>query len=495
MFKESVLVVDDEKTILELARRFLSGEGYQVEVASNGMDALKLIGEKPFQILLTDVRMPGMSGLELMKMIRPAHPDVIIVVITGHGTVSTAIESLKLGAMGFILKPFTHKELLSVVEHATQKTRLTAENLRMRSLMPLFEINRNLLHETDPEALLNRSVQMVLAETHADRVSLLLLNDTGDRLVRKGSAGFSSPDEEDRLLEKLKEEVVDQVMAAGKPMIFPSDGADHPEIHRWLGEQNISSALSLPLVHRKKVIGVLNLFKHGKATAFTESDLELGTILCGQVAVALENARLYQAIQDNHLRTLQALVAAIEVKDLFSRGHSSNVAKFTSILGKNLGLSKPQIQELIISSLLHDIGKIGSSDEILAKADQLTEEERTEMKEHPTKAIQILTPIGLSETVVASIRHHHEWWDGTGYPDRLAGEAIPPYARLIAVADALDTLLADRPYRKAVSFAEALREIQSWKGRQFEPRLVDLLGSIDPKHFLQPMASTDLLCS
>jgi putative nucleotidyltransferase with HDIG domain len=492
MFKEQILIVDDEKTILELSRRFLSGEGYSVEVASSGMEALKLMDQKPFHILLTDIRMPGMSGLELMKLVRSSHSDIIIVVITGHGTITTAIESLKLGAMGFILKPFTHQELISVVQHATQKTRLAQENLRLRSFMPLFEINRKLLAETDLENLLQTIVKIVKAETRADRVSLMLLDNSGTTLTVSASVGFSSIDE-NKLTKKVGEGIAGKVVSTGKPVMLQEDPDKNPEWKGLLEDPDITSALSLPLTHRKRVIGVLNLSKLTQAPAFTESDLELASILCGQASVAIENARLYHAIQNNHVRTLQALVAAIEIKDLFGRGHSSKVAKYASLFARKLGLSKAQTQELILASILHDIGKIGSSDELLSKPEKLTEEEFLEMKSHSEKAIKILKPIGLSDVVVSSIRHHHERWDGAGYPDGLAKEEIPLYSRIISIADTLDTLISERPYRKTVSFDEAHQEILSCSGKQFDPQLVDLFSKLKETDFLEHSVTSNSL--
>jgi len=487
MYSEQILVVDDEKTILELARRFLTGEGYSVEMASNGMDALRVLEQKPITVLLTDVRMPGMSGLELMKLARASYPDLVIMVITGHGTVTTAIEALKLGAMGFTLKPFTHQELISMVQHATQKNRLAKENLRLRSLMPLFEVNRRLLGETDPELLLHKAVEIVQRETRADKVSLMLLDANGNEATVRVSAGSLDRVDEKKIIE-VSREISRRALADGKPIRMSSGSREHEDLRKNLGEEQIGSILSFPMMHRKKVIGALTLFKSAHSPGFSESDIELTSILCGQSAVAIENARLYQAIQSSHLRTLEALVAAIEIKDLASRGHSTKVARYATVLGRRLCLSKEEIQELNLASILHDIGKIASSDEILEKPGRLTEGELAEMKGHPGQAIKILQSIGLPSPVIRAIRHHHERWDGSGYPDGLAEEKIPLFSRLIALADAIDTLTSERPYHKAISFEEARRVLWVSRGTQFDPKLVDLLQELDDKALIGPAA-------
>lgn len=489
--KEEVLVVDDAKNILDLAHLILSAEGYRVSLASNGLAALKVMEQKSFHVLLTDIRMPGMSGLELIKLSRSVQPEIISVVITGHGTVTTAIESLKLGAMGFILKPFTHQELLSVVHHVTEKKRLAGENLRLRSLMPLFEVNRRLLSETDPDALLQRVVEIVQEETGARRVSLMILDSSGTELATKASVGIPFKATRNRI--KLNNGVLGKVVAEGKPMLARGETAKSPDWQEFLEDKEATSALSLPLIHRKKPIGVLTLSNGDRGSSFSESDLELTSILCGQASVAIENARLYQAIQKTHIRTLLSLVAAIEIKDLFSKGHSSNIARYATLIGQKVGLSNPQLRDLVVASILHDIGKIGCSDGILSKPEKLAPEECREMETHPEKAITILAPIGLSDSILSGIRHHHERWDGSGYPKRLEKEAIPFYSRLIAIADALDNLISDQPYRLAVSFDEARQEIVSGKGRQFDPQLIDLFSRFKESDFLEPSTMPDLL--
>ncbi|MDC4225219.1 MAG: response regulator [Candidatus Manganitrophus sp.] len=190
MSKERILVVDDEKTILELGQRFLSSEGFNVETASQGMQAVKFLEQGPYEILLTDIRMPGMSGLELMKMARSVRPEIIMVVITGHGTITTAIESLKMGAMGFILKPFTRQELLSAIHNALDKYRLRQENVRMKSLMPLFQVNQQLMMQTDLTHLMRLIVDLVKKELKVDRASIMLLNEKTGELVVRGDHRF-----------------------------------------------------------------------------------------------------------------------------------------------------------------------------------------------------------------------------------------------------------------------------------------------------------------
>lgn len=485
MSNERILVVDDEKTILELGRRFLASEGFDVEIASQGMQAVKLLEQAPYEILLTDIRMPGMSGLELMKMAKSVRPEIIMVVITGHGTITTAIESLKMGAMGFILKPFTRQELVSAIHNALDKYRLRQENVRMKSLMPLFQVSQQLMMQTDLNQLMNLIVELIKKETKVDRASIMLLNEKTGELVVRATTGFENFDE--NKMRKFVGQGIAGLAVEKKEPIFVQGGVEqNPELKSLLDDGKVVSGLSVPIMIRKKVIGVLNLSKFNRGQPLGESDLGLISIFCGQVAVAIENARLYRDIRNSYVRTLQALVAAIEIKDQFSKGHSSGVAKYAAVLGKELQLPKDQIQDLIIAALLHDIGKIGSSDDILKKGSKLSESEFELMKAHPGNAIKILETIGLSQEILSSILHHHEWWDGSGYPKGLSGEAIPIFSRIIAIADTIDAMTTTRPYQQKVTLAEARDEIRRFKAKQFDPTLVDLLMNINEKSLLQP---------
>ena len=271
-----------------------------------------------------------------------------------------------------------------------------------------------------------------------------------------------------------------------EPILIEKGVEQNSDLKELVAAARIGSGVSFPILIRKKVIGVLNLSKVKAGNPFGESDLGLISIICGQAAVAIENARLYRDIKVSYLRTLQALVAAIEVKDRYSKGHSSSVAFYAALIGKELQLSKSEIQDLIIAGILHDIGKIGSSDDILKKEDQLSEEEFELMKAHPSNAVKILEPIGLSEQVLTSIMHHHEWWNGSGYPKGLSGENIPLCSRIISIADAVDAMTTPRPYQKKVSILEAKEEIRRCLGTQFDPKLAEIFLKLDEKTLLSP---------
>ncbi|MBS3973971.1 MAG: HD-GYP domain-containing protein [Actinobacteria bacterium] len=195
------------------------------------------------------------------------------------------------------------------------------------------------------------------------------------------------------------------------------------------------------------------------------------------------NSRLEHSltrIEEHSLGTLQALTAAVDAKDSYTASHSLGVTDYAVLLGKRMGFQADEIELLERAALLHDIGKIGVSEEILLRPSKLTVEEFSIVQRHSVAGSKIIESIPFLQTLVPLIRHHHEHWNGRGYPDGLVGEQIPKLARVLAVADAFDAMTSDRPYRQAMILPEARMELMRGRGTQFDPHVVDaLLGAID----------------
>ncbi len=191
--------------------------------------------------------------------------------------------------------------------------------------------------------------------------------------------------------------------------------------------------------------------------------------------------RLSAAAQQNNelfMGTIKALAEAIDEKDPYTRGHSERVNGYAVLLAKQLGLSRKEIREVHISSLFHDIGKIGIEDKILRKPAVLTDEEYTIMKAHPEKGAQMLSKIKAMKEIIPGMRFHHERWDGTGYPLKLKGDQIPLAARIVAVADAFDAMTTNRPYQKAMSFDKAIARLFELADRSFDRRVVSAFAEV-----------------
>jgi response regulator RpfG family c-di-GMP phosphodiesterase len=184
-----------------------------------------------------------------------------------------------------------------------------------------------------------------------------------------------------------------------------------------------------------------------------------------------------QELRIGYVQTIRALAEAVDAKDAYTRGHSERVGVYASKLGRELGLMRELIERIYISGLLHDVGKIGIPDRIITKPDRLTPEEYEEIKRHPEIGARILQPVAFLADVVPCVRHHHEWYDGStsGYPSRLVGDQIPLPSRIILVADTLEAMTSDRPYRKGMKLDRVLEELRRFSGTQFDPSCVDAM--------------------
>jgi putative nucleotidyltransferase with HDIG domain len=468
MSGERILVVDDEEIIRELCFHILSAEGFQVTMVPNGAAALAELDRAPADLLITDVKMPGIDGLELFERVKEKQLDVVTIFITGHGTLDTAIESLMRGVDGFVLKPFTQEELLGAVNRSVNRSRLKKENIRLKALIPLFEISKLLVTEIDLSHLFKLITEVLVQEFSADRVSLMLLDENNGNLVIRASHGLPNSIAL-KSRRKVGEGVAGLVLKYRKPLIISAGKHPDPEVMEAINREDMPvSSMSAPLIGRNKLFGVLNVSKFAGAP-FTTSDLQIALILSSQVVTAMENTALYDDLRESYFRTVQALVAAVEAKDPYTRWHSTNVAKYAVAIARDIGMTPANLEEIHISAILHDVGKIGISELIISKPERLSREEFDIMKDHPAHGIRILEPIGFSASIVNAIYQHHERFDGKGYPQGLAGDQIALAARVLSVADTIDAMISERPYRGTISSEEVLLELAREEGMQFDP--------------------------
>jgi len=184
--------------------------------------------------------------------------------------------------------------------------------------------------------------------------------------------------------------------------------------------------------------------------------------------------KLYMDSKQSYYDTIDVLVKALDAKDKYTAGHSKNVEKFSVIFCKELGISDSETEMIRIAALLHDIGKIGVKEEVLNKPGKLTDEELSMIKEHPQKGYEILRDVPALKDVSIWVKFHHEWYDGSGYPDGIKGDEIPLESQILSIADVFDALVSDRPYRKAFSQNEAYKIIVENEGKQFSPQMIDI---------------------
>ncbi|MBI3610297.1 MAG: HD domain-containing protein [Nitrospirae bacterium] len=234
----------------------------------------------------------------------------------------------------------------------------------------------------------------------------------------------------------------------------------------------ITSLLCVPMTLGRKTMGTINVSDKPDGAEFTTYDLKLVMAIAAEAAVALENARLFVEVKDLFLSTVKSLVMSIDAKDPYTHLHSLRVSEVSAILAEELGLPPSDVEQIKLAALLHDVGKIGVPERVLLKPDKLTRHEWEAMKQHPLLSVQILEQVKQFSHIVKWVRHEHEHYNGTGYPDHLEGDAIPLPSRIISVADAFDAITSDRCYRKGRSEDVAVALLKKDSGIQFDPDVI-----------------------
>ena len=245
---------------------------------------------------------------------------------------------------------------------------------------------------------------------------------------------------------------------------------------KLLREAGMQSLLAIPMISKEAVNGVL-LLGDTEADKFLKDDVFTIEKIADQMAVALGNARLYEDMENLFISTVASLANAIDAKSSWTKGHSERVMHGAANIARAMGLGDATIERVRLGGLLHDIGKIGIMEAVLEKPEKLSEDDFPPMRLHPEKGVAILAPIEQLKDVLPGILHHHERYDGSGYPGNLRGDEIPLEARIIAVADAFDAMISERPYKKGHSLQDALNELNKGSGSQFDPTVIECFNN------------------
>ena len=317
-------------------------------------------------------------------------------------------------------------------------------------------------------------LQMIQRALKCSACAVLLLDERRKELLFEFTNGKRhSPAEHIRL--DASSGIVGWVARNGKPLIINDTSKDrrfNKNIDQ-LGGYPSKSVMCVPLIVRGDTIGVLEVLDKLNGSDFTGEDLE-ALLAVGSIAgMAIDNTRLHRSVEEGYKSTIRALAAAVDAKDPYTCGHSRRVTEYALAAAKALSLREEELEVLEYGATLHDIGKIGIPDSILAKPGPLRAEERKIIHQHPLIGASIIEGIPFLEETRRLIVHHHERYDGGGYPHGLQGEAIPVVTRLLTVADVFDTLTTNRSYRSALGNREAVDELLRCSGTQFCPVAVD----------------------
>jgi HD-GYP domain-containing protein (c-di-GMP phosphodiesterase class II) len=281
------------------------------------------------------------------------------------------------------------------------------------------------------------------------------------------------------VVQRLAEELMVVLRRRQSPLLVNDLATD--KSFNWLAE-HARQLIAVPLQRQDEVLGCL--FGLDKQEGeFDSVDSKLLNSIANESAIYLENLKLYRDVHGLMMGLLHSLISAVDAKDTYTCGHSERVALLSRQLAQDAGLSSHEVERIYMAGLLHDVGKIGVSESVLQKSGRLTPEEYVLMKKHPAVGARILQDISQVADIIPGVLHHHERYDGKGYPSGLAGDNISLMGRIICLADCFDAMTSKRTYRKALPLEVALAEIRRCSGTQFDPHLAEIFLRISAERF------------
>ncbi|MZP28434.1 HD domain-containing protein [Heliobacterium undosum] len=336
-------------------------------------------------------------------------------------------------------------------------------------LTALTEVTRTVNSSIELPQVLPAVLELSATVMKVDACAVHILDEQGS-LQAVASQGFPALEQERLPVDQC---FMGKAIRTGAPILYYVEQQAGDACEPFFRDQGFACALSAPLNSGSRTMGALTVFA-AESNVFAYDDIELICVLATQVGNAIENATLYKKQKDLYLAVVQAFVAAIDAKDSYTRGHSEYVHRYVRRIADRMNVPDDQLERIATAALLHDIGKIGVNSNILRKPGALNDEEYAEIKMHVTIGEQIISQVTDFRDLAPIVAAHHEWYNGKGYPEGLAGEAIPLGARIIAVADAFEAMTANRVYRRAMSRERALAEINRCSGVQFDPAVVEV---------------------
>lgn len=496
--KGDILVVDDDPRVLEILSESLTRKGYHIRQAVNGRQALETYDSQPPELVLLDLMLPDMNGVEVMKQLQErTGGDVPVLFLSANGDLDVRVEGLDAGAEDFLVKPVSLRELGAKVENVLQRTgraralRARSDSLQSQldrrrehqskmtkvfkrqllSMRTLFAVSQDLNRVLEPHELVNVVSLTLLGELQISSMAMFALErENSDTFTLLGVKGFSREkfagievDHKGRFVELLERDQKSCQIAR------------NPD-RRWtrlLPDLRLAVfEFVTPITVRGKTKGLIFTGPKISGEDYNEYDRDMVMFIANSAGIGLENSRMFKQLQITYISTLKVLISIIEAKDAYTRGHTERVASYANAISARLKLPEEERRRIMFGAFLHDIGKVGVLENVLHKDGALDKDEWEHLQEHPVVGARIVEKMEFLTGVAEIVRHHHESWDGRGYPEGLKGEKIPLGARIITVADSFDAMTTDRSYRKAMSVDEAVRRLEAAAGTQFDPWIV-----------------------
>ncbi len=345
---------------------------------------------------------------------------------------------------------------------------LSSEIVRLyEELTMTYSLSSKLGSEMDVDTICRRVIEEADKMLSASNMSIMLLDGNTDLLRTRYSIGIDAEIAQ-KFVADCSSEFIGHVFRQGEPVTV----CDIYRDCNFTLPYPAKSILCVPLVTDDKTIGLLLASDKLSGEEFWSQELKLMGMLATETAASIRKAQLYENISNMFINTVESFATAIDAKDPYTYGHSRRVAKISVAICNELGMAKKETKLVELAAYLHDIGKIGTPENILHKPGALQPEEFEKIKEHPAKGAAILSNISEFSEIIKWIKHHHEWYDGKGYPDRIAAEHIPIEARIITIADAYDAMTSDRPYRKGMPPLEVIKIMEGFTRSQFDPDIL-----------------------
>ena len=441
------------------------GEGIAGWVAKTGQAALS-------EDVSRDHRFTG----SIAKQIKVKPEGIICVPLKGKRGLLGVVEVLhREGRPGFSAEDLWSLEGLAaqmgiVVENARLFSTHGEEIRRLEALTSASSVVNSTL---DLKQLLKLVMELAARTLRAEASAILLKDKASGDLLFDVATG-SAADSVKTIRVPKGQGIAGHVAESGQSLLVPDCSKD-PRFFKAADDKThfvTRNIIAVPLVARGETIGVVEVLNRLGGGTFTQEDLVLLQALAHQSAIAIQNAQLFLDLQDSFVSTVRALAQAVDAKDSYTAGHSTRVTDYSVIIADELGLGPDDLRRVRLAGLLHDVGKIGIRDSVLGKAGPLDDAEFVIMKSHPSVGAHILEPVNQLAEVVPGVLHHHERYDGRGYPHGLKGDEIPLMGRIIGVADAFDAMTSDRVYRPRLSDEVAIGELKKHSGTQFDSRMV-----------------------
>jgi len=465
-----VLIVDDDPGIRETISQIIEELGYDPDTAADGLDALAMLDTGSYLCVFTDIMMPKMTGIELIKKIKARDVSLPIIVITGYASMEIAIDAMKCGASDFISKPFKVSQIQLLLSKVKREKLLLEENKKFSDALQLHRLIDNLAGQLEDKNKELTSLQAISEKI----ISLKGIRDLVGAIVDVSKQLLEDVDVRFYPLNRKTQTLIDT--SNGQDRIISTELIEG-KIVRTNNPSESSKrnfATIFPLMIEGQVFGTLDI--HSDSMLGEEKEGKI-LYLLNRSAERMENVALYEGLYENMLSTLNSMAKILDARDPHTSQHSTRVTNLSVAMANILKLSDDEKDVLYIAASLHDIGKVGIPDSILLKPGTLTDEEFMIIKRHPDIGADILKPIPPMSRETEVIRYHHERYDGKGYPSGIGGEEIPLLSRIITLADSYDAMTSDRPYRNGLLMDKAIEEIVRCMGSQFDPELAKLFIS------------------